>query len=253
MDFDTIKYEVIPMDFFEIAIQTVLAFFTILFITRLLGRQQISQLTLYEYINGITLGSIAATLATDLNQRSFQHFVGLIIFGLLTGVVSFLSLKNRPFRKAVDGEPILAIYQGKLLEKNLKKARYSMDELNELLREKDCFDLAEVHYGVLEINGELSILKQPEKSFVKAEDLNLTPPAQKLQTEIIIGGQIIYENLAKRRMTGKDLIKLLKEKGIKRVEEVMYLTLDAHGKMYVDLFRDNIEETIDISEDNKDI
>lgn len=253
MHFEVVNYEVRYLDFLEIAVQTVLAFFTILFITRLLGRQQISQLTLYEYINGITFGSIAATLATDLNQQTFQHFMGLILFGILTGMVSLISLKNRPFRKVVDGEPILAIYQGKLLEKNLKKARYSMDELNELLRKKDCFDIGEVNYGILEINGELSIIKKPEKNFVRAEDLSLTPNTEHLSTEVIIGGQIIYDNLQKRGLTGKELFGELKKKGIKRVEEVMYCTIDSSRKVYIDLFADNIKVPIDLSEDNKDV
>ena len=96
-----------------------------------------AQLTFSEYINGITFGSIAATLATDMDQKTYQHFIGLILFGILTGVVSYISLKKRSFRKVVEGEPIIVIQDGKILEKNLKRIRYSTDELETLLREKD--------------------------------------------------------------------------------------------------------------------
>ncbi|MTI67309.1 MAG: DUF421 domain-containing protein [Firmicutes bacterium] len=238
--------------FIEVIIQTFLAFFTILFITRLLGRQQISQLTFYEYINGITFGSIAATLATDVNQRTYQHFAGLIIFGLLTGLVSLIALKNRTFRKVVEGEPILVIKDGKILEKNLKKARYSMDELNELLRQKKCLTARDVEFGILEMNGDLSIVKTPEKSIVTLGDLNIQKKAELIPTEIIIGGQIIYENLRKRKITGKDLMKELKKINITKVDEVMYATVDQKGEYYIDKYEDNIKN-IDFSENNEKV
>jgi uncharacterized membrane protein YcaP (DUF421 family) len=242
------------MEFLEVIIQTVLAFFTILFVTRLLGRQQISQLTLYEYINGITFGSIAANLATDLNQKTYQHLVGLVLFGALTGIVSYISLKNRPFRKVVEGEPILAIHEGKLLEQNLKKARYSVDELNELLRKKDCFNINDIQYGILEINGELSVIKKPEKDNVKIEDLAITKPkGDGIATELIIGGQIIYENLQKKNLKGKDLLKVLKNYNIKEVSEVMYCTIDTNGDFYVDKYQDNLQEKVDFSENNQNV
>ncbi|MDK2918357.1 MAG: hypothetical protein PWQ37_1090 [Candidatus Petromonas sp.] len=239
--------------FLEVVIQTFLAFFAILFITRLLGRQQISQLTLYEYINGITFGSIAGALATDVNQRTFQHLTGLILFGLLTGMISYISLKKRSFRKIIEGEPILVIQNGKVLENNLKKVRYSMDELNELLRQKDCFSPDEVEYALLEMNGDLSIIKRADKRNVTVGDLNLTPSPEDLPTEIIIGGQVIYENLRKRKLTGRDLINSLKMYGVNRVEEVMYATIDPSGKMYVDKYDDKINKNLDISEDNRGI
>ncbi|QEK12838.1 DUF421 domain-containing protein [Crassaminicella thermophila] len=240
-------------ELFEVIIQTFLAFFSILFITRLLGRQQVSQLTLYEYINGITFGSIAATLATDINTKTYQHLVGLVLFGILTGVVSMISMKKRSFRKVVNGEPIIIIEKGKLLEKNLKRTRYSMDEINQLLRQKDCFSPDEVEYGLLETNGDLSIIKRQDKRNVTIGDLNLVAPSESIPTEIIIGGQIIYENLRKRQLTGKDLINNLKMFNVSRVEEVMYATIDLNGKMYVDKYDDHLNNNIDISEDNEGI
>ena len=87
--------------FIEIIIQTSLAFFGILFVARILGRQQVSQLTFYEYVNGITFGSIAGNLATNLEQSTYQHLMALILFGILTGIVSYISLKKITFIKVV--------------------------------------------------------------------------------------------------------------------------------------------------------
>ncbi|TCO74946.1 YetF domain-containing protein [Marinisporobacter balticus] len=239
--------------YLEIVIQTFLAFFTILFVTRLLGRQQISQLTFYEYVNGITFGSIAATLATDLDGRTMQHFIGLVLFGLLTGIFSFIALKNRSFRKVVEGEPVLVIQNGKILEKNLNRIRYSIDDLNVLLRQNDCLSAEVVDYGILESNGKLSTIKKPEENTVTLKDLNIIAKAETIPTEIIIGGQIIYENLKKRKLNGKDLMNKLIAFGVKRTDEVMYATIDTNGKMYVDKYNDQLKDVVDFSENNKNI
>ncbi|PAB57831.1 YetF domain-containing protein [Anaeromicrobium sediminis] len=239
--------------YLEIIIQTFLAFFSILFITRLLGRQQVSQLAFHDYINGITFGSIAATLATDLENRTMQHFLGLILFGILTWLISSISLKNRSFRKVVEGEPVLIIQNGKILEKNLKRVRYNIDELNILLRQNDCLSPEDIEYGLLEANGKLSVFKKSDKNTVTLGDLNIISKVESIPTEIIIGGQIIYENLRKRKLSGKDLISKLKGNGVKRIEEVMYATIDEDGNMYVDKYEDKLQDKVDFSENNKDV
>ncbi|WP_026895522.1 DUF421 domain-containing protein [Clostridiisalibacter paucivorans] len=239
--------------FLEIIIQTFLAFFTILFITRILGRQQVAQLTFFEYINGITFGSIAATLATDMNQNTYQHFVGLLLFGVLTGLVSYISLKKREFRKVVEGEPVLVIQDGKILENNLKKVRYSIDELSLLLRDKDVFNPEYVKYGLLEINGKLNVIKKAEKRSVTCEDLGISSNSESIPTEVIIGGQIIYENLRERKLTGKDLMNMLKPFKVNRIDEIYYSTIDENNNIYVDKYDDKIKYQIDISEDNRNI
>jgi len=237
--------------FIEVIVQTFLAFFAILFITRLLGRQQVSQLTFHEYINGITFGSIAGALATDVEQRTWQHFVGLIIFGALTFLISYITMKSRTISKVLEGEPVVIIQEGKILEKNLKIIRYNMDELNELLREAGCFSPDDVEYGLLEANGKLSIIKKADKRTVTVGDLGLVTSPETIPTELIIGGQIIYDNLRKMKIDGKTLMNNLKKYGVNKVDEVMYATLDSNGNWYVDKFEDNLSEKLDMSEDNK--
>ncbi|WP_352420817.1 DUF421 domain-containing protein [Proteiniborus sp.] len=239
--------------FIEVIVQTFLAFFSILYLTRILGRQQVDQLTFHEYINGITFGSIAATLATDVDQRTWQHFIGLVLFGILTFSVSYFTMKHRTISKVLEGEPILVIQNGKILEKNLKRARYHIDELNVLLRQADCFSPDDVEYGLLEINGKLSIIKRGDKRNVTVGDLNLQPSPETIPTELIIGGQIIYENLKKKNINGRTLLNELKMYGVNRIEEVMYASMDQSGKLYVDKFHDKLNEKIDISEDNKGV
>lgn len=239
--------------FIEIIIQTILAFFGILFITRLLGRQQVAQLTFYEYINGITFGSIAGNMATDLDQHTYQHFVGLLLFGALTFFVSFITLKKRNFSKVIEGEPVIVIQNGNILEKNLGRMRYSIDELNILLRQKDIFSIDDVEYGLLEVNGNLSVILKKDKQTVTKGDLNIKEKEDSLHTEIVIGGQLIYENLRKKNLNGKELLRKLKKFNVKSIDEIMYLSIDDNGEIYIDKYKDNLKKEIDISENNENI
>ncbi len=234
--------------YIEVILQTVLAFFSILFITRILGRQQVSQLTMQEYINGITFGSIAATLATDLSQRTWQHFIGLLLFGLFTLLISYGVKKNRLLSKLVQGEPVVVVQDGKILEANLSRFQYTPEDLNVLLRQKEVFDVTEVKYGILEPNGKLSIMKVAEKSPATVEDLKLKVKQKEIPLEVIVTGTVIYENLRSKGLTAQWLFKQLNSQGIQDVKEVYYATLDDNNQLYADLYRDNLKNERNISE-----
>lgn len=234
--------------FIEVALQTLLSFFAILYITRILGRQQVAQLTLYEYINGITFGSIAANMATDTGQRTWQHLLGLMLYGVLTFLVSSYAMKNRTASKIMQGEAVLIIQEGKILEKNLHRYHYTIDDLNVLLRKKDVFDIKDVKYAILESNGELSVMKKPEKMPVTMEDLNIPSSTKGLDVEVIVTGNIIYENLKSRNLTGQWLINQLRDKNIVTIKDVFYAVLDVNNALYVDLYEDYLQQRKGISE-----
>ncbi|KAB3530337.1 DUF421 domain-containing protein [Alkaliphilus pronyensis] len=232
----------------EIILQTLLAFCVILFLTRILGRQQVSQLTMHEYVNGITFGSIAATLATDLNQRTWHHLMGLIIFGILTFLASYATLKVRLVSKVIQGEPVLVIQDGKILEKNLTRFHYTIQDLNILLRKKDVFNISDVKYGVLEPNGDLSILKVSEKENATKGDLNILNNSQDMPVEIVVTGSIIYENLKQKQLTAEWLFKQLNKMGVTDIRDVFYATIDKSNNLYVDRKQDMLKNKRNISE-----
>lgn len=235
-------------ELFDILLQTLIAFFSILFLTRILGRQQVAQLTVHEYINGITFGSIAATVATDLGQSTGGHIVGLFLFGALTLFMSYLSKKSRGLSKVIQGEPILVIQDGHILEKNLSRFYYTLDDLTHLLRKKDIFNIQDVKYAILETTGEISVIKVAEKENVKVEDMNLKIAQEELSTDIIVTGNIIYDNLKKRDVSVKWLTSQLKMMGVKDIKDVYYATLDKDKKIYIDYFNDNLNNPADITE-----
>ena len=237
--------------YFRVLIQTIFAFFTILVLTRILGKQQITQLTYYEYVNGITFGSIAATMATDTDNLVWQHFFGLIFFGLLTGLMSYISLKVRPLRKLISGESVVVIQNGQILENNLKKIRFNLDELTSELRHKNIFDIRDVEFAILEPSGKFSVLKKPDAQNLTPRDLGLTPPSEGLNIEVIVDGQLIYDNLKGIGLNAKWLLNQLKIQGVSNIRQVAFASIDANHQLYVDLYEDHIPGMVDMSDDVK--
>jgi len=233
----------------KIMMQTSFAFFVILLLTRILGKQQISQLTYYEYINGITFGSIAATMATDTNQVVWQHFIGLVFFGFLTFSMSYISLKNRPLRKIISGEPVVIIQDGVILENNLKKMRYNLDELTSELRSKDIFDINDLEFAIIETSGKISTLKKADKEAPSREDVGVPGVSKGLAIEVIIDGQLVYTNLEKMGLDGKWLMNQLNIKGVKSLNQVNFASVDKNHMLYLDLYEDNLQGMVDISDD----
>ncbi|MDW7673917.1 MAG: DUF421 domain-containing protein [Bacillota bacterium] len=236
------------MPYIEILLQTLLAFFALLIFARLLGKQQVGQLTFFEYVNGITIGSIAGTLATSLDIRTSHNFVSLLFFVSLTLIAQYVSVVSRPLRKLLDGEPTVIIHNGKILEQNMKKMRYNLDELLQQLRTKDAFDISRVEFALLEPDGKLSVQLKSQYQPVTPNDLNLTTGYQGIGSELIIDGEIVKENLVQNYLTEEWLRQELAARGIVELEEVVLAYMATDGKLYFDLKRDQIETPTDISD-----
>jgi uncharacterized membrane protein YcaP (DUF421 family) len=232
----------------EVFLQTFLAFFAILIFARILNKQQMAQLTFYDYVNGITFGSIAAMLASDVEQRTWQHLLGLALFAALTYLMSYISLKSRPLRKLLQGEPTILIHNGKILEGNMADLRYNLDDLTSQLREKDCFNIADVEFAIAEPNGSLTVLLKTQKQPVTPVDLNIPTSYCGISTELIMDGKIIYPNLDQENVDIKWLENELNKQGIYSVSEVMYASLDTAGNLYIDKKIDQLENIIDITD-----
>lgn len=234
--------------FLEVFIRSVGAFFGVLLITRIIGKTQIAQLNVTDFVNAIVLGSIAAVLATDIRENGWYYAFGLLVFGTLTFGTEYLSLKYRPARKLLEGEPTVVIHNGKILENNMKKMTYSMDDLTMQLREKNIFNMSDVEFAVLEPNGSLSVLPKSPKQPVTLEDMKLPGKYQGLSSELIVDGVVIYQNLRQNNLSKDWLDQQLKNQNIYDVREVAFASLDSEGKLYVDLKKDNLQWPRDITD-----
>ncbi|MGF9696358.1 MULTISPECIES: DUF421 domain-containing protein [Paenibacillus] len=230
-----------------VAVRSIIAFLTLIIYTRVLGKQQMGNLTYFDYINGITIGSIAGTFATDLSSKAWIHFVALTIFTIITIIFQFITLKNRTISKLMDSDPTLVIQNGKILEQNLHKMRVKFDELTMMLRQKDVFDITTLDYAILEPNGSLSVVLKPENQPVTAKDMHMHPPKSKLMTELIIDGVLIKQNLKERNKDINWLTEQLKKQNI-TVQDIAFAAILPNDKLYIDLFKDQFQEKTDMGD-----
>ena len=213
--------------------QTILIFFSLLLFARILEKTQIGQLTFHEYISGITLGSIAGSMASAESDKFWSHYVDLSLFFLLTYLLSLVTITNRPLRKLIEGTPSLIIENGCIIKKNMKSLRYDLDELNSQLREKGVLDINEVQYATLESTGQLSVILKPDFQPLTKGDMNIHLPNPAFPLELIMDGEIITENLTKKNLSHDWLNKQLAERNIKSAANVMYAVLDSKGQLFV--------------------
>ena len=233
----------------EVVIQTMLAFFAILIYARILGKQQIGQLTIFEYINGITFGSIAAVLATDIGQgATAYHMIGLSLFALLTFLAGYVAMKSRPLRKVIGGEPTIVVHNGKIMEEACAKMQYNLDELLMQLREKDVFDIGDVEFAILEPSGALSVQLKSQAKPVTKSDLGVGSGYDGVSVELVMDGKVIHQNLRQLGLDEQWLVDQLKQKGADSLQEVPLAVLASDGSLYVDLVKDDLGTVIDISD-----
>lgn len=229
-------------------VRGIISFTTLLIFARILGKQQVSQLTFFDYILGITIGSIAASLTTDLSSRAWPHWVGLATWTAAVWVVQWITMRSRAIAKYLNGEPVILIMNGQIMERNLRKMRFTVDELLEQLRQNNIFDLGIVEFAILETTGKISVLKKSQYTPITPHDLNIPTEYKGITTELIYDGVVIEENLKRVNLDRPWLEKQLKALNIKSPGEVFLALLDTQGKLYVDLYRDHLRAMTDLSD-----
>ncbi|MFE6074876.1 DUF421 domain-containing protein [Paenibacillus sp. NPDC057886] len=229
----------------EIILRTISAFALLMITSRILGKQTISNMTFHDFVSGITLGSIAANLAFNDKLGYWLIALSLLIFFGISFLVSKTALKNRTWNRLVSGTPTVVIENGKILDDNMRKIRYTLDSLAQSLREKDIFNMEEVEYACLEDHGKLSVKKKSEYEWVKRKDLKLYAAAvQSFPVELIMDGTIMEDNLAHNGLTIQWLEQVLRERS-KSVSDVFYAVRGTHNQLYFDYYQDHIDNPIE--------
>lgn len=235
-------------EFIGTAFRTAVAFAGILVYARILGKQQMSQMTFYDYVTGITFGSIAAAITVEPNNKLWLLVWALTIFALLDYFSGVVTEKSRPLRKIVEGEPTILIHNGKIMEHNMAKTRYNMENLLMQLREKDVFDISDVEFAIAETDGILSVLKKSPKRPATPQDLGIATAYEGVPSELIVDGKVVYQNLKQNNLDEQWLINQLKSKGYNSPQEIMYASLDVQGNIYIDERKDQLKHITDISD-----
>ena len=225
----------LEIDFWEMIIRTTVSFIILLILARIMGKKQISQLTFFHYVTGITIGSIAAEISVNADTPFFNGSIALIWWAVLTVIVNLLTIKSIKARKLLDDKPTILILKGKISEQGMKKARFTLNDLTMMLREQGVFSIMDVNYAILETNGELSILKKASQEPATRQDVKAPGTEPKyIPTEIISDGNLIKENLTELKLTEEWVYSQLKKKGIGTIEQVYYAEIQGDGTLHID-------------------
>lgn len=218
------------MDFIKLISTSLLSVVSLFLIAKIMGHKQVAQLDFFDYINGITIGSIAAELATEL-EAPWKPLIAMIIYGMTAVVLSLLTNKYPKIRKYVNGSPTILMNGGKLYRKNMKKAKLDLSEFLTMCREQGYFDLNDIQTAIFEYNGKLTILPNSANRPVTPADIELNPEPDHINTEVIMDGRIMNENLKRMGLDLQWLEKQVKAQGYHDAKEIFLGLCDNNNKL----------------------
>ena len=213
------------MNFIVICATCIFSSLSLFILTKLMGHKQISQLDFFDYITGITIGSIAAELATDL-EEPWKPLLAMIIYAMVTLLLSVIARKFPRTRKYLNGTSVIIMDNGKLNRESLKKVKLDVNEFLVMCREQGYFDLSSIQTALFEYNGKLTILPISSRRPTIPEDFQLNPKQETLFAEVIMDGRIIQKNLQQIGFDLNWLSKQLNQHGIRSYEDVFLAVCD---------------------------
>ncbi len=217
----------------EIIYRSIVMFLFLFIIVKILGKKQSKNLTLYDYILSITLGSIVADAILSLEDPITNGVIALVVFGLLGYLISLLSYNSHTIEEIMDGEPLVLFENNNFNYKNLESAKFSVAKVLEFCRLKGCFDINELDCAILEPSGDVSILLKESAQPLTSNDINnnlqSNSPKQTLNYEIIVDGILNINELKKAKKSKSWLNKFLKENN-KKIEDVSLLSINENNK-----------------------
>ena len=220
------------MQLLVLCLTTLGSFAALFFAAKLIGHKQIAQLDFFDYITGITIGSIAAEMATELEQP-WKPLTAMLLYGTITLLLSIVTNKFPKTRKYFYGPAVILMDQGKLDRKNLKKAKLDLSEFLVMCRQQGYFDLTNIQTAIFEYNGKLTILPVSTQRPVTPGDMNLAPEQELLFTELIMDGRILGQNLKHMGLNLTWLDKQLKQRGIHSAQDVFLALCDRNLKLVI--------------------
>lgn len=220
------------MDFLKVILTSISSAVALFIIAKILGHKQMSQLDFFDYITGITIGSIAAEMATEL-ESPWKPLLAMVVYGLITFLLTLTANKFPKSRKFFNGTPTIIMDNGKLYRKNMKKAKIDLTEFTVMCRQQGFFNLEDIQTAVFEYNGRLSILPKSTKRPLNPCDMNLEPQKELISTEIIMDGKILEENLKRTGLNSVWLEKKLKENGVKNEKCIGLAVCDENNRLSI--------------------
>ncbi|MBR7132318.1 MAG: DUF421 domain-containing protein [Clostridia bacterium] len=207
------------MEIFKVILTALLSVAALFTITKIMGHKQVAQLDFFDYVSGITIGSIGAELATEL-EKPYKPLIALAIYGLVSLLLDLIVHKIPRSRKYINGTPTILMNEGKLYRKNLKQAKLDLSEFMLLCREQGYFELDEIQTAIFEHNGKISILPKAANRPATPDDLKIPAKATHIGVEVIMDGRVMSENLSRMGRNEAWLENQIKLQGYKTAKKL---------------------------------
>src|SRR5699024_10852361 len=214
-----------------IFIRSILLYIIVLVVMRLMGKREIGQLQPFELAISIMIADLASTPMADTGIPITNGIIPILALLVMHLVISILNIKSIKGRQILCGKPSILIYRGKINEKNLKKERFTVNELEERLRGNNIVNIGDVEYAILETSGQITVIQKPNKRNTIPEDFGIEPEYEGIAYDLVLDGKVMYENL---KILNKDyewLKKQVAKFGI-LPEEALIVTIDGKGNFF---------------------
>lgn len=203
------------------------------FVIKLLGKKQVSQLNIFDYVIGISLGNLAAEMTINSDISIINGFLAMSIYGSCSLFVSFITSKSIMARRFISGTPVILMEHGKISRENLKKVKLDLNDLMQDAREDGIFDLSKVDYAIMEASGKVTFLLKSSNEPVTLSDMKINTKNSGLSANLIIDGNIMENNLKNFGKDKKWLMKKIHEKGFKNIEDIFLLICNSNEEVTI--------------------
>ena len=221
------------MDLLQVFYRGMISLIALFLTTKMLGKKQVSEMGVFDYVIGISIGNFAAEMTINFEANEINGIVAVLIFGLVAYLVSYLSMKSMSLRRFFMGKPTVIIYKGKISKLNMKKANFDLNELLEEARINGYFDLKEIEYAVLETNGHISFLPYAKYKPITSNDMNIETKSTGLCANVIIDGNLMKHNLKNIGLDEDWLKRNLAVLGYNDYKKIFLCTVDSNKKISV--------------------
>lgn len=204
--------------------RSLISLLTLFIATKILGKKQVSELSLFDYVIGISIGNFTAEMILVIENQLINGVVAILTFGIMGYLISYISTKSIVFRRFIFGTPTIIMQDGKINYNSLKKLNIDINDFLEQTRNAGHFDISEISYAIMEANGKISFLEKDEYKKPTKKDLNLKKEKTSLTSTIIIDGKLMEENINETDRSYDWFIKELKIKGYTTYEDILLAT-----------------------------
>lgn len=223
------------MDSLKVILRVITILPLLLFVTLYMGKRSIGELPVFDFLVILTLGSVVGADIADPDVHHFPTVVAIILIALLQKLIAWWKIKNHKVGRLLSFEPTLVIYEGQFHIKNMRRINFSIDDILQMLRGKNVFQLEDVHFALIEANGELSVKLNPNKEPLKTEDIQSVQPKTSIEYPVIIDGRVQLKALELLGLTEGWLRNELLQKDITNPQDVFYAAVNEHNQLHVSL------------------